>query len=83
MFSGIATVLTVAIVLAAAYRYAAGPGRHVVERFDRYPPHAPMSDWPALGDLPGRVAPRGLAVLRTRQVCAGDRRIPMRPTEVR
>ncbi|MEV5648314.1 hypothetical protein AB0L57_08690 [Nocardia sp. NPDC052254] len=48
MFAGIAAVLIVVVVLAAAYRYAAGPGRRVVDRFDRYPPHAPMSDWPVL-----------------------------------
>ncbi len=53
MFTGIAAALIVAAVLAAVYRYATGPGRRIVDLFDRYPPHAPMSDWSVL-DSPTR-----------------------------
>ncbi|AHH21995.1 hypothetical protein [Nocardia nova] len=55
MLTGIAAILIAALVLLAAHRYAVGPGRRVVERFDRYPPHAPMSDWSVLDHRPGHV----------------------------
>ncbi|PPJ32663.1 hypothetical protein C5E45_21590 [Nocardia nova] len=76
MFSGLAALLVVAVVLVALYGYATGPGRRVVALFDRYRPHAPMADW-SLGaaDRPGRT--RDLAIVRDRQACgARDRSAP-------
>ncbi len=78
MVTGLVAVLVVAAVLAGAYRYASGPGRHVVDRFDRYPPHAPMADW-TMPSRPDQVPPELIAP-RTRRFCLGNRTVLLDPT---
>ncbi|MBF5001252.1 hypothetical protein IRT45_29400 [Nocardia sp. BSTN01] len=82
MFSGLAALLVVAVVLLAAYRYATGSGRRVVALFERYRPHAPMADW-SLREVECRRDPaRDLAALRGRQTCVARDRSATRPPVV-
>lgn len=80
MFSGLAALLIAAVVLVAAHRYATGPGRHVVARFERYRPHAPMADWTAPAAKSPAPRHRALGVLRRRSACVVRDRSGMRPT---
>ncbi|MFF0458130.1 hypothetical protein [Nocardia africana] len=84
MFSDLAALLVVAVVLMAVYRYATGSGRRVVALFDRYRPHAPMADWSlreeaCSGPRECRERCEDLAALRGRQTCVASDRSATRP----
>ncbi|MCC3317716.1 hypothetical protein [Nocardia africana] len=84
MFSDLAALLVVAVVLVASYRYATGSGRRVVALFDRYRPHAPMADWslregPSSGPRECREPREDLAALRGRQTCVASDQSATRP----
>ncbi|OBB37582.1 hypothetical protein A9X06_03370 [Mycobacterium sp. 852002-51759_SCH5129042] len=78
MFSGLAALLVVVVVLVAVYRYATGSGRRVVALFERYRPHAPMADW-SLGEADRRGRVRDLAVGRGRGIGVARDRSATRP----